>query len=101
MGERGSSHRGLVTTWNEDKGYGFISPSDGKLGGDLFVHVDSLRDRSVKSLKRGDRVRFDVELNTNPTRNSGKKFAVNVEVIGGNKRGDDRDRSGGRGRGGG
>merc|ERR1719409_150273 len=87
-GLRGRTHTGLVTTWVEERGYGFISPNDGNIG-DLFVHIDSLRDRSLKSLKRGDRVRFEVELNTNPTKNSGKKFAVNVELTGGR----DRDRS--------
>eukprot|EP00450_Noctiluca_scintillans_P040302 CAMPEP_0194480316 /NCGR_PEP_ID=MMETSP0253-20130528/3155_1 /TAXON_ID=2966 /ORGANISM="Noctiluca scintillans" /LENGTH=237 /DNA_ID=CAMNT_0039319681 /DNA_START=83 /DNA_END=797 /DNA_ORIENTATION=- len=76
---RGKVHKGLVTTWVEERGYGFISPNDPKLG-DLFVHVDALRDRNIKKLNRGDRVRFDVELNTNPTKNSGKKFAVNVEL---------------------
>mmetsp|Transcript_4739 Transcript_4739/g.13809 ORF Transcript_4739/g.13809 Transcript_4739/m.13809 type:complete len:187 (-) Transcript_4739:420-980(-) len=92
---RGRPHTGVVTTWVEEKGYGFISPNDAKTG-DLFVHVDSILDRTIKKLHRGDRVRFDVELNTNPTKNSGKKFAVNVELMnsrmGGSKK-DDRDRS--------
>mmetsp|Transcript_54344 Transcript_54344/g.168582 ORF Transcript_54344/g.168582 Transcript_54344/m.168582 type:complete len:176 (-) Transcript_54344:45-572(-) len=94
---RGRPHTGVVTTWVEEKGYGFISPNDAKTG-DLFVHVDSILDRSVKKLARGDRVRFDVELNTNPTKNSGKKFAVNVELMNSRmgKR-DDRDRSEERG----
>merc|ERR1712232_564342 len=90
---RGRTHTGLVTTWVEGRGFGFISPTEHNIG-DLFVHVDSLRDRSIRSLKRGDRVRFEVEMNTNPTKNSGKKFAVNVELTGGR----DKDRSRSRGR---
>mmetsp|Transcript_22768 Transcript_22768/g.51982 ORF Transcript_22768/g.51982 Transcript_22768/m.51982 type:complete len:153 (-) Transcript_22768:52-510(-) len=82
MSVRGRVHTGIVTTWVEERGYGFISPNDSKVG-DLFVHVDAIKDRSIKKLKRGQRVKFDVELNTNPTKNSGKKFAVNVEVVGG------------------
>lgn len=104
MSLRGRAHKGVVTTWVDEKGYGFISPNDGKLG-DLFVHVDAIVDRSIKNLKRGDRVRFDVELNTNPTKNSGKKFAVNVELLsnsGGRKDRsrdrEDRDRDRGKSR---
>mmetsp|Transcript_74024 Transcript_74024/g.171724 ORF Transcript_74024/g.171724 Transcript_74024/m.171724 type:complete len:173 (-) Transcript_74024:142-660(-) len=94
---RGRPHTGIVTTWVEEKGYGFISPNDAKTG-DLFVHVDSILDRTIKKLTRGDRVRFDVELNTNPTKNSGKKFAVNVELLNGRcGRRDERDRSEDRG----
>merc|ERR1712185_287173 len=91
---RGRTHTGLVTTWVEEKGYGFIAPTDHNIG-DLFVHIDSFRDRSMKKLNRGDRVRFEVEMNINPTKNSGKKFAVNVELSSDTK---DRSRSRRRGR---
>merc|ERR1719336_1385370 len=95
---------GVVNTWVEERGYGFISPNDDKLG-DLFVHVDGISDKNVKKLNRGDRVCFDVEMNTNPTKNSGKKFAVNVVLAssrrssGGCNRDRSRDRERDRGRG--
>eukprot|EP00438_Fugacium_kawagutii_P019958 Skav200581 [mRNA] locus=scaffold1051:18458:24228:- [translate_table: standard] len=46
---------GLVTTWLEEKGFGFIAPDDSNLG-DLFVHVSELRDARANGLERGDRV---------------------------------------------
>ena len=38
------------------------------------------KDRHVKWLKRGDKVYFDIEMNSNPTKNAGKKLAINVEL---------------------
>mmetsp|Transcript_81114 Transcript_81114/g.225678 ORF Transcript_81114/g.225678 Transcript_81114/m.225678 type:complete len:156 (+) Transcript_81114:96-563(+) len=86
------SKTGVVNTWVEDRGYGFISPHDSNLC-DLFLHVDNIADRNVKGFKRGDKVRFDVEVNTNPTKNCGKKLAINVSLAstGGRDR-RDRDR---------
>lgn len=64
-----------MTTWLEEKGFGFIAPDDSNLG-DLFVHVSELRDARANGLERGDRVRFDVKYN----REKGKNLAVNVIV---------------------
>lgn len=46
---------GTVKFFNEEKGYGFITPEDG--GKDVFVHSSGLND----SIKEGDNVSFDVE----------------------------------------
>lgn len=48
---------GTVTWYDEDKGFGFISPEDG--GPDVFVHVRDLADR-LEELDEGDRVTYDV-----------------------------------------
>ncbi|CAK0848942.1 unnamed protein product [Prorocentrum cordatum] len=66
---------GLVTTWLEEKGFGFIAPDDASLG-DLFVHVSELRDARSNALTRGDRVRFEVKYN----REKGKNLAIGVTV---------------------
>ncbi len=60
---------GTVKFFNNDKGFGFITPEDGSK--DVFVHMSALRDE----LREGDKVTFDVE--------SGQKGlnAVNVEVV--------------------
>lgn len=55
--------RGTVKWFNEKKGYGFISRSDG--GDDVFVHYSAIvRDsnqRGPVSLEQGQEVEFDVE----------------------------------------
>ena len=61
--------QGTVKFFNEAKGFGFITPSNG--GQDIFVHVSGLQGE----LHEKDNVTFDVE--------NGKKGlnAVNVKVI--------------------
>jgi CspA family cold shock protein len=47
-----------VKWFNDAKGFGFITPSDGSK--DLFVHHSAVRGDGFKSLTEGERVEFDV-----------------------------------------
>ena len=59
---------GTVKFFNETKGFGFITPSNG--GQDIFVHVSGL----IDEIREKDRVYFEVQ--------NGKKGlnAVNVKL---------------------
>lgn len=50
---------GTVKWFNESKGYGFISPSDGNA--DVFVHFSAIEGDGYKSLAEGQTVSFEVE----------------------------------------
>ena len=49
---------GTVKWYNADKGFGFITPSEG--GDDLFVHFSAINAEGYKSLDEGQRVSFEV-----------------------------------------
>jgi len=49
---------GTVKWFNNEKGFGFISPSEG--GEDLFVHFSAISGQGFKSLDEGDEVEFTV-----------------------------------------
>ena len=50
--------RGTVKWFNDQKGYGFITPENGK---DVFVHHSSIQGEGYKSLSEGQQVEFDIE----------------------------------------
>ena len=49
---------GTVKWFNADKGYGFITPSEG--GDDLFVHFSAIASQGFKTLDEGQKVSFTV-----------------------------------------
>jgi len=57
--EKGPMQNGTVKAWFEEKGFGFVIPSDG--GEDVFVHRTSLQDGM--SLTQGAQVQYQVEWN--------------------------------------
>jgi CspA family cold shock protein len=64
---------GTVKWFNDEKGYGFITPENGDR--DLFVHYSGIDGRGFRSLPEGSRVEYEEEAGP-----KGPK-AVNVKPI--------------------
>jgi len=65
---------GIVKWFNDTKGFGFISQDGG--GEDLFAHFKEIKSDGFKSLKEGQKVKFDA------TKGQKGMQASNIEVIG-------------------
>ena len=50
--------RGTVKWFNDQKGFGFITPEDGSK--DCFVHHSAIQIEGFKTLAEGSQVEFDV-----------------------------------------
>jgi len=63
---------GTVKWFNDSKGFGFITPSDGS--NDVFVHHSSIASEGFRSLAEGQSVTYEVE--------QGPKGPSAVKVVG-------------------
>ena len=64
---------GTIKSWNDERGFGFIEPTQG--GQEIFVHIKAFNSRAARP-QVNQRVTFEVELGP-----QGKKRAANVEPI--------------------
>jgi CspA family cold shock protein len=64
---------GTVKWFNDDKGFGFITPDDGAQ--DLFVHQSAIVGEGFRSLSEGAKVSFEAEEGEKGPR------AVNVQPV--------------------
>lgn len=65
---------GTVKWFNNQKGFGFIQPSNG--GNDVFVHISAVERAGMGTLNEGQQVTFDIVAD----RRSGKSSAENLRA---------------------
>ena len=63
---------GKLDKWNDDRGYGFITPTRG--GEPVFVHISAVERAGMAGLNEGDRLQFELEVDRR-----GKYAAVNLQ----------------------
>ena len=64
---------GTVKFFNNQKGFGFITPSDGSR--DVFVHISAVERSGMSTLVEGQRVTYDV------VTERGKQAAGNLQAV--------------------
>ncbi|MFP1633648.1 cold-shock protein [Zhengella sp. ZM62] len=66
---------GTVKFFNTTKGFGFITPEDGKQ--DVFVHISAVERSGLTTLAEGQKVGFEVVRDAR----SGKNAAANLQAL--------------------
>ncbi len=74
--ERGPRQSGTVKFFKADKGYGFITPDEGRA--DVFVHISAVEQSGLPGLDSGQRISFETE----PDRRGRGPKAVGLQVDG-------------------
>ncbi len=65
---------GTVKWFNPTKGYGFIQPSGGGGGKDVFVHISAVERAGLSTLREGQQVEYEI------VSNRGRESAENLKV---------------------
>ncbi|NEQ23709.1 MAG: cold shock domain-containing protein [Microcoleus sp. SIO2G3] len=66
--------KGELSKWNDDRGFGFIKPSDG--GKEVFLHISALK-KAIRRPQIGDTIFYEIT-----TEADGKIRAVNASIAG-------------------
>ncbi|MFM5993510.1 MAG: cold shock domain-containing protein [Dolichospermum sp.] len=66
--------KGVITQWNDDRGFGFIQPSDG--GKEIFLHISEIKGTSHRP-KVGDTILYELT-----TTADGKLRAIKASIDG-------------------
>ena len=66
---------GTVKFFNQEKGYGFITPDDGAK--DIFVHISAVQSSGLNGLADGQKISFETE----PDKRGKGPKAINLQVL--------------------
>ena len=90
---------GSCKWWNSQKGFGFITPSDGS--SDVFVHQSAIQSDGFRSLAEGEEVEYTVEQGQDGRLKASNVTGPNGKNVQGAPREFESGGGGGGGRGGG
>ncbi|QEO10842.1 DUF1294 domain-containing protein [Protaetiibacter larvae] len=65
--------KGVLTTWNDDRGFGFVAPAVG--GPDVFVHISAFPEGALRPVE-GDEVGYELEFSPD-----GKPRAARAQTL--------------------
>ena len=64
---------GVIKSYVNDRGYGFITNDDGT--GDIFVHLNQLRESDLDNLNKGEKVSFKIK------KKGSKSFTADIKLL--------------------
>lgn len=64
---------GTVKWFNSKKGYGFILPTEGSGGKDVFVHISAVERAGLGALNQGQKISYEIATER------GRSVAVNLK----------------------
>jgi cold shock protein len=65
--------RGVLKTWKEDRGFGFITPDNG--GRDVFIHISAIGEEAGRRPEPGDIIQYQIVRDKH-----GKFRAINASI---------------------
>lgn len=65
--------RGVLKTWKEDRGFGFITPDNG--GRDVFIHISAIGSQVSRRPEPGDIIQYQIVRDKH-----GKFRAINASI---------------------
>jgi CspA family cold shock protein len=66
---------GTVKFFNTQKGFGFITPSDGSK--DVFVHISAVEQAGMRGLNEGQKISYEETAD----KRTGKSSATNLKAV--------------------
>ena len=73
------SAQGTVKFFNAEKGFGFITPTDGSE--DVFVHQSVIQTQGFRTLNEGETVTYDVQWNDQKQKNQAANVTGNGDGV--------------------